>query len=203
MEIALANNVSPKIHHPILLITGDGLSLPKDLKVFRELCDKHDVLCIGRSYRLIYGPIDHWADVDGQESYSWAETLQVQWRNGPQRHTLGEMRGFDFFWIIKHTFYAMEDVMWCGSTSLFATVIAVAMGYEKIVLAGCPLDSNGHWYWANLKDNKGPRWEGETFMAWLDFCDTPESKKVRSLSGYTKIMLDSPTTQWLMESENG
>jgi hypothetical protein len=81
----------------------------------------------------------------------------------------------------------MADVMWHGSSALFSVLIGLEMGYTRIYLAGCPLDSKGHWYFPD--EDYGPRWTMETYQAWLDFMDTPEAQRVRSLSGYTAKML--------------
>ena len=179
----------------IIMIQGDGRTLPADYARFKEFGVDSDVYCIGRSIRFCPEAVDHWGNVDGAEAIWWATNLVNKWRIKPQTHTLFEMRGFTHCWNIEQGDYGMEDVMWHGSTALFAAMTCVAMGYERIVLCGCPMDGNGHWY--EPEDMLGPRWTGESYQAWLDFKDAPESEKVRSMSGYTKTMLGEPTIEWL------
>uniref|UniRef100_A0A6M3KIV2 Uncharacterized protein n=1 Tax=viral metagenome TaxID=1070528 RepID=A0A6M3KIV2_9ZZZZ len=91
----------------------------------------------------------------------------------------------------------MDEILWHGSSALFAAYICLTLGYKKIVLAGCPLDSNGHWYFP--ANQLGPRWTGESYQAWLDFAREPEAKKVKSLSGYTAQIVGEATREWANE----
>jgi hypothetical protein len=180
--------------NPTVLIGGDGRTLIDDVGRFNAFSVPYDVYSIGRSVKF-FDAIDHWGNVDAAESIWWAEHLPDKWRTKPQRHTLGEMRGFDFDWEIPQDDYDFKDLLWHGSTALFCVYTSLAMGYERVVLAGCPLDSNGHWYFG--PEVKGPKWPAETYRAWLDFKATPESQKVRSFSGYTRTILGEPDREWL------
>lgn len=180
-----SQKIEPKPLHPRVLITGDGRTLAEDLMAFDGQCD---VMAIGRSYQIITGPIRHWANVDGNECKWWCENLPlVNDGNPPIRHSLGEpYPWFDVEWeVVDNPFWDAEEVLWHGSSALFAVHCCLALGYESITLAGCPLDSNGHWY----DPTPGPRWTGESFQAWLEFARTDEARKVKSLSGYTKQIL--------------
>jgi hypothetical protein len=72
----------------------------------------------------------------------------------------------------------------------------IEMGYERIVLAGCPLDRKGHWYYP--PEHAGPNWSAECYIAWMDFSQQPEAARVRSLSGYTKIIMGDVTEEWVL-----
>lgn len=191
--------------HPIphggdlVLITADGRTLPDDIREFLRWQIPHDVYCIGRSYLEYPGPIDHWGDVDCEASYSWAENLEAEPKNGRVlRHTLSDkkQRGFDVSWdIVGDIPWDTSDIMWHGSTALFAVLTCLEMGYEKIIMAGTPLDSKGHWYYP--PENLGPRWTGETYQAWFEFAETERAKQVRSMSGYTKTLLGMPSKEWI------
>ena len=75
-----------------------------------------------------------------------------------------------------------------GSSSYFAVVIGLALGYERIILAGVPLDAMGHFfcpqdpvdYW----DYFGPAWEKAA--------KTIFQGRVKSLSGRTRELLGEP-----------
>ncbi len=190
MRLEINKSAFPiKIEHPVVLITGDGRSLIEDMAQFNLMAISHDIMAIGRSINLHTRKVLHWANVDGPECIYWAENLPLK-NDGklPIRHTLGDVRGYDVDWDIKDdVIWGKDDqVLWHGSSSLFAVYVALALGYEKIYLAGCPMDTNGHWFYA---DDTGPLWDGESFMAWLEFAKTPEAKKVESLSGYTRQIL--------------
>lgn len=185
MRLSLTRAIEPprKIND-VALITGDGRSCPDDIFRFLEWKIPHDVFSIGRSVNLYEGRIHHWVNVDGADSKWWAEHLPAKNAGKlPARHTLGECEGYDVIWDDGQP----DGAVWYGSTALFAVLIALYMEYRKIVLAGCPLDELGHWYFG--EEHKGPKWEGATYRAWLDFSQEDEATKVKSLSGYTAMIL--------------
>lgn len=73
-----------------------------------------------------------------------------------------------------------------GSSALLGALTAIRMGYEKIILCGCPLiGSNG----AN-----------QTYEGFCEgFIRKKEALKgkVKSMSGWTKEFLGEPTTEWI------
>lgn len=183
----------------IIFILGDGWSAKADLEAMKNLSDDFEYASLGRSINLLE-TCSHWFNVDSECAIHWAETLpKISPGDGlPIRHTLGECRNFDADWDIEDIPWELDEVMWHGSTALFAVMACDKLGFDKIVLGGCPLDSKGHWYWTDI-DVPGPIWNAETYQAWFEFMKTPGSKKVRSLSGYTEQMLGSPTKEWLLE----
>ena len=70
------------------------------------------------------------------------------------------------------------------------------MGYQKIVLAGCPMDQLGHWYGLDGEED-GVYWDDQDREVWHDFVKMDEAKKVKSFSGFTKDVLGVPTDKWL------
>ena len=197
MRLKLVSNSKPLVtNHPVVMITGDGMSLPEDVKLFKTFCRDYDTACIGRSIKFIDPPVDHFVDVDCAESMWWAKNLPDKWRNGPLRHTMGEMEGYDVDWEVENCPWDQSEVTWHGSSSLFAVLACIEMGYELIVLAGCPLDRSGHWYYP--PEYAGPNWTAECYIAWMDFSQQPQAARVRSLSGYTKIIMGEVTQEWLL-----
>ncbi len=187
----------PSPQNPIVLITGDGRTLQKDISQFLNWRMKHDVMAIGRSMNEYPGPVLHWANVDGADSRWWAEHLPK--RNGgdfPIRHSLGDLPWYDVDWDIKDEIVLGDGNSWHGSTALFAVYVSLALGYKKILLAGCPLDGKGHWWQGNNKE-PGPSWPGETYQAWLEFSLMPEAERVKSFSGYTAIMVGTAFREWM------
>lgn len=68
-----------------------------------------------------------------------------------------------------------------GSSSLFGVKVGIKLGYSKIVLCGCPLDS-GHY-----KDFQ---------VGWLFVADLLQGR-VKSMSGWTRHLFGEPTEVWL------
>jgi hypothetical protein len=189
MHIVKNTIYKPLRNHDVLLITGDGKPLPQDLETFMDLGIDHDVMCIGRSIQIYPGLVDHYADVDADAGKWVAENLI---KNNPDkgypiRHTLGDVAWFDVCWEIEDCLIPSEDILWHGSTALFCVLIGIAMEYQQIVLAGCPMDSKGHWYFP--EETYGPKWTFESYQSWFEFAATEDAKKVCSLSGYTKQLL--------------
>jgi hypothetical protein len=174
----------PTPERKVLLITGDGRPVKDDLSNFLHLGLEHEVMAIGRSINLYPGRVRHWANVDGPDSSWWAEHLPLT-NNGelPIRHTMGECRGYDVDW---DDGMATSDP-WAGSSALFAVLAGLELGYERIYLAGCPLDGAGHWYFGD--EHKGPDWRPEDFLAWYEFGQEDRSAKVKSFSGFTRVVL--------------
>jgi len=187
----------------ILLILGDGRSLDNDKRIFSLLGVKYDVAAIGRSIKACSNP-KHWFNADGQTAMAWAKQIKEQ-HKGTITHTLGDEDGFDVDWEIEQPDYHYAEITGekgrlHGSSAFFATLAGLEMGYKKIVLAGCPLDTEGHWYFEPKDvETLGPMWLCLDFMAWLDFAGTANAIKVRSMSGYTQKILGSLTHGWLNE----
>lgn len=187
--------------HDVLLVLGDGDCMRDDLANFMQFYEPHDVAALGRCIKEYPGKVLHWMNADGPSAVHWAKNLING--NGTIRHTLGECDGFDVDWDMEQPDYNFEEITHQkgrihGSSAMFATLAGLEMGYSKIVLAGCPMDHNGHWYFGEKNaDTLGPIWLGADVMAWLDFKEAPESEKVRSMSGYTAKILGSPTKGWL------
>lgn len=187
----------------VLLILGDGDSLKKDMDTFFQWGVKHDSGALGRGIKAYPGYVRHWFCGDGDTSIWWAKNLPNG--NGTIRHCMGEVDGFDVDWDLDQ-----PDYNYCkitgesnvgrmhGSSAMFGTLVGLALGYKKIVLAGCPLDMNGHYYWPyKTKETLGPIWLGCDFMAWIDFKEQAEAERVRSMSGYTSKILGQATEGWI------
>jgi hypothetical protein len=73
-----------------------------------------------------------------------------------------------------------------GSSAITGAFAAIRMGYEKIILCGCPLTGNAPE--GNSYEAFRPGWEThkEVFMG-----------RVKSMSGWTMELLGYPTEEWL------
>jgi hypothetical protein len=77
-----------------------------------------------------------------------------------------------------------------GNSGLFAARIALLMGYDRVVLAGVPMDGQGHFF--------DPPWVGHGHFGaaeleeWKSARDEFFANRVRSLSGRTRDLLGAP-----------
>ena len=193
---------NPKRHSDRIVILGDGRSMPEDYGLVSGWRVEHDLGAIGRSIRATDGLAQHWFNLDGETAIAWGKQLKETSNNGLLTHTVGPVDGFDVDWDVQQPDYNYERIThergrFHGSSALFATLAAIEMGYRRIVLAGCPLDTEGHWYFEPMDaDTLGPLWLGIDYMAWLDFAKLETAKRVRSMSGYTADIIGKATREW-------
>lgn len=77
-----------------------------------------------------------------------------------------------------------------GSSSFLACQAAIGMGYEKIVLCGCPMSG------PNATSKKINNYD--VFQkGWIMFAPELFGDKVKSMSGWTKEFLGYPKKEWL------
>lgn len=178
-----------------VLVTGDGLSLKEDVEKFESWDIPHDLFCCNRSLLFFQRPVNHWAAVDSEECMWLAQYYNPD--NGHfLRHSIGACGGFDVYWTAKGTQTEFGRRLWIGNTGYFAILCAIGMGYEKIIVAGMPLDRERHWY--DPEGTEGPIWLGDTYTIWLDFrTKCLNSYKARSLSGYSAAILGEAKKEWL------
>jgi hypothetical protein len=202
-DLRLINKKLPDemIKNPVVLITGDGNTLAADVKEFEAWGIEHDLFCVNRSLLYFERPVNHWAAIDAQESIWFAEHYNKRYSgNGNRllRHTIGICPvGYDMFWEVAQPFdNSNQRWIWIGNSGYFAVLAALQMGYQKVVLAGAPLNRENHWYEPKATD--GPSWVGDCYTQWMDFkMQKQEAARVKSLSGYSAFILGQATKDWL------
>lgn len=185
--------------HDLVLITGDGSTLPVDLKLFERWKLPHDLYAVNRSLLYHERQIDHWAAIDIEESTWFAENVnpKVMPKRKIWRHTIGEIPpAYDIFWEMDYPWENdYQRRVFVGNTGYFAVLTALHMGYKKIVLAGMPLDNRPHWY--EPEATEGPNWNGLTYVQWMDFrMKVPRAADVRSMGGYSAFILGRASKEW-------
>lgn len=88
--------------------------------------------------------------------------------------------------------WAFDNVEIYQSGAL-ASAIGLVLGYDRIVLAGCPQDNSGHYYEPEWMETEHyatrtfrAQWEGPVWRG-----------RVRSMSGMTREILGGPDRDWL------
>jgi hypothetical protein len=174
-----------------------------------EDCEKIDfgkvsVIAINNMIMHHKGRVHHGVSLHPEEPPLWR---QLRWTNNCEEshvtthsHRLPEnndnlppqefktRHGLDYLWVIEGGRG--------GSSGLFAAMVGLALGYDKIILAGVPIDGSGHFFDPPGKEvnqflGQNIKWE------WEHARDTYFKGRVRSLSGRTKEWLGEPMEGWI------
>jgi hypothetical protein len=178
------------VHGRRCLILASAKDVWDDLKAAQQLAEFDAVICVKRTGIVYNAPFFAWI------------TLHPEWQNDfnakrkskgfelPERivaHRAG--KGVTYV-MPEHSFPEMNGNS--GSSGWFAVKYAYEMGFEKIVLCGM-----GYTRDSGRIDGK-PVWESAN-----NYCNhiRPTFKRldgiVKSMSGFTRDCLGSPTEQWL------
>ena len=179
------------------LVVGSAECVWDDIDRASDLFEPDVTIAINRFARDYPASVDCWFSYHPETFQLWANQRR---RNGlPDHLSYGTCRN-------KHTyqpdgfepFHLTENVS--GSSGLGAVECARAgFGADRIVLAGIPMDTRGHFNYGQKGDHDvRERWaEGERYRAYWRkyFLDKPGL--ARSLSGWTRDLLGEPTEEWL------
>lgn len=167
-----------------LLVIGGGRCVWDDLARADSSwgADRMAINDIGAYYE---GVIQHWATLhveymQGWLAYRYGHNFgdgQHVWTHGPRSRV-----GIEFVWDIENQ---------GGTSGLFGVIVALLMGYERIVLAGVPMDGSGHFF--GPPDEKARQFEDSPVRkVWMWARDSLFEGRVTSLSGWTREMLGEP-----------
>jgi hypothetical protein len=168
------------------LVLGSGNSLQKDKAEALALFDPHLVIACNHAARDEPGRVDHWVTMHPDLLPMWLE----------QRRRAGLPEPGQL-WAARHRAHRcpvetnrIEN--WGGSSGLLCVAVAFELGVQRIVLAGVPMSKN----YAHFDDVK--KWEEARnyWSAWERNLGRMDDR-VRSLSGWTQMLLGSPTREWL------
>ena len=174
-----------------LLILGDGRTIWSDYEEY-DKSSPFQTMAV-KIIGAVWPDLDHWAHYHAEQ---FERDGKPGWLMEMRRVRAGRVKGARA--PLRHVFHKTprqnEWVMWPmsygGNSAIFASLIAVALGYDEITLAGCPADSQGHYY--------EPPWVRNTYSgfdnrshekSWRDCRDQYFFGKVKSLSGNTKEWL--------------
>ena len=185
--------------HPLCLITGDGRCLPDNVKEFESWDVPHDLYCVNRSMLYFERQVDHGGAIDIEEAAWFTQHVneKIQGKKNIIRHTIGSQTyAYDVYWQMDFDFKNdFQRRVLTGNSGYFAVLTALVMGYEKIVLAGIPLNMDSCWYEDEMED--GPNWNGWCYTQWMDFAiKVPRAADVKSLEGYSAFILGKATKDW-------
>lgn len=185
-SIQLANPPPPS-HSGELLIVGGGRCVWEDVRGLPEM----DVMTVNDILQYWPGRVRHAYSNDDEQLRYWAKT---------RRRTLTQQYGGFRCHTIPLVKSGAGIETWPfpgrGSSALPACYVGLALGYESIILAGCPLDDSGHFYdppadhplWKGRKPSNFTN-EGQERL-WVSARDHVFDGRVRSLSGRSKEILN-------------
>ena len=179
---------------PDLVIVGSGRCVWEDLeKIWPVECA---VMCINDMIMFYPGEIDHVFSCDGYMlKYWWAARrppYKSQFERIPSFHTVDNDQNVP-------ESYKRHHFVGGGTSGLAACFAGLDLGYNHIVLCGVPIDNSGHFWEApwgatnfqrEIANSEGKiRGDGRRF--WVNAMEKFDGR-VKSLSGFTKILLGSP-----------
>lgn len=179
-----------------LLVVGSGRCVWDDLKGFP--IRRYDVMALNDMIMHFPGPLDHVYSDDRKRLPKWIAARRP-------RYVMLE----DTF--IGHTVRRCADpsiVCWPfvqhGTSAQNAAFVGLLLGYEQIVLAGCPLDDSGHYFdppfpldtpWtevgSNFTETIPDNNRGHPIL-WFKSYHYAFDGRVKSLSGRTRELLGAP-----------
>ena len=183
-----------------LLVVGGGRCVFKDIAKYTgdsgtgtftglrrwQESGSHDVMAVNDIGQWLTCKIEHWCSLHADHLMNWMTLRRHHGLNcdAIQTHGHKEKPGIDNPW-------PMVPNMG-GLSGLYAAMLGVLLGYEKVVLAGIPCDGTGRFY--DPPDSGGMHGERSIITAWEENMNCyPEMKEyVTSLSGYTREVLGGP-----------
>lgn len=171
-----------------LLVVGSAPCVWDDLDNFFALEHPHDVCVINEIGRFYPCSFKH--------AFSFHAQLLIEYGYAGKAicHSVNRNKptGIDYAWRLSRT---------SGSSSLMAARIALRhWGYKRVVVAGVPINNDGHLAGLATHDKTG-NYTGIFLAAWEKF--HPELKNfLRSMSGNTRDIYGAPAKEWLNDGND-
>lgn len=181
-----------------LIIIGSARCANEEFREALNLCnyycafDRPDIMAINLAMAGLHWlhttesvTVNHWVSMHPELFYAFHDLH-------PKPETHSNMLGqkVDTYWpSLNHD----------GLSGLFALKVAVGLKrYQKIVIAGCPMDHSGHFYdfpGAKFENNYG---DVAVRMAWNEYRTRNKLEEtVRGMSGIPADIYGTPTKEWL------
>jgi len=136
----------------------------------------------------------------------------LNWRLSKNIHNSNTGQLLNKPFIYSDQYHYAVDTVWSGlgnqvgTSGMLACLIAICMGFDKIILCGMPLDwSLGHFYAPLYRQFPDPILEHIVKKSWeyaLNRLPTFKDK-VRSMSGRSMAWCGRPDTEWLNDKKGG
>ncbi len=163
------------------LIVGAARDVWDDMRAAAVLLGRHTVFAVGEMV-LFLPRVDHAVSHHGAELVHYAAARRLG--NLPQTpfvtHSTADAEGIDRVWPPEFR---------VGDSGLLAARVALALGFERVVLAGVPIDASPHPW----DDPAAPALDfGQHYRpAWAAMVHE-FAGRVASMSGFTRELLGAP-----------
>jgi hypothetical protein len=190
-----------------LIITGSSECLWSDYLKAIDLTEKEDLMCVNLSAICFHHRrINHLVTLHHgtMKNFYAAAMIQRTEREEYPRQRRKAVINKKFKKILTHSISGNSkvDLVWDignpgGTSGLFATQIALALGYEKIILCGIPINNTRRFY---DSPNHKFKYEGISQQEPWQIANKKFDNRVRSMSGKTAELLGKPDKKWLTSS---
>lgn len=180
----------PRGSSPVLtaLVLGSANTLHDDSRAALAMFDPDMVIACNHAARDWPGRLDHWATMHPDLLPSWIADRARQGHEPAGRYWHARHR------IVPSGIEATAVESWGGSSGLLCVAVAFELGAERVVLAGVPLLKTAKHF------NDQRNWEeARAYQQAWELKKPLLLGRVKSMSGWTRDLLGSPTEDWLAD----
>ncbi len=171
------------------MVMGTGRCIWDDLTYkFTPVEDKAAIIAVNNMILHWKGRVHHGVSLHPEEPILWRDLRRCYRcdRSHVNTHSYRVEEKFreacEYLWDIEGSF--------AGTSTLLATLVGLALGYNKIILAGVPLDKSGHFY--DPPDVQTAFNASSIKAEWIKAAQLWFRGRVRSCSGWTRELLGGP-----------
>jgi len=173
----------------LALILGGASCVWDDAAAAMELCEPDAVFAVNDIGTRWARPIRAWCSLHPERMQRWRAERGRRGFPAAFEH-IGHERGHPG--IDRVTSYLWPGMNASGSSGLFAVKVAMEAGYDRIILAGIPMQAEGAHFF-----NPASWGEVASFTEAWRIARPRLTGKVHSMSGWTKELLGYPSAEWL------
>lgn len=182
------------------IVLGTAPSMWSDLEAARAILGsmQWDLIAVNGAGILYTDPITLWASVHGYQLVKWMRKREEQ----------GLDMGFKAYGNFAKSEPSADVIRWNrpnggGSSGLYATLTALELGYDQLILCGIPIsgDTRHSYDTEELAVVKADCPYESYRSGWIKSHEELKDK-VRSMSGWTAEKLGKPTHEWLLAAQH-
>jgi hypothetical protein len=172
------------------LVLGGGPSVWNDVDAAKALGSFHGAVACNDAGTDWKGELDALVTLHPNKMHIWRSKREAR-GYPPAKVYIAHQEGAG---VDRIEPYRWPEMNTSGSSGLYAVKIAMELGFDRIVLCGVSLTTDGHYF-----DSKA--WKHrlvESYRAaWLSVMHVHLIGKVKSFSGWTAEQLGTPDARWL------
>jgi len=179
----------------IALVLGGASCVWDDATAAMELVEPDAVFAVNDIGARWAGPLVGWVTLHPEKMAGWRSERARRGFPAAREHVGHELGqpGID-----RATSYLWPDMNASGSSGLFAVKVAMEAGFDRIILAGIPMQAAGAHFF-----NSAPWGEVGAFTEAWKTALPRIAPLVRSMSGWTAQLLGKPDRNWLEGNSDG